>query len=107
MNTQELDALQQMLEREFADIRKGLLKIWMDGMADAKPEPVAMMEPATVMLTEDCGHQGHLADLGVFFAKGTVLHRQITGQYTPEGTALGRPCVSHYDAIRDISVPVG
>lgn len=66
-------------------------------------------DPARVRLTED------YLDLpaGVAFAKGTVLVRSPHNreQWVPEGegekiTYLGKPCVSGFDRIRDISEPV-
>lgn len=68
------------------------------------PRPVVTEEPAKVRLTED---YDHISDLGVFFSSGTILWRQSTGQYAPPKGLLGEPCVHSYDAIREISVPVG
>lgn len=59
-------------------------------------------EPTCVRLTAD------YLDLhcGIAYRKGTVLHRQQTGQYAVAGTKLGQECVAFYRLIADISEPL-
>jgi hypothetical protein len=59
-------------------------------------------QPKKVKLTED------FLDLkaGVGFEVGTVLLRQSSGQYAPEGGKLGQPCVTMFSLIEDICEPV-